>query len=176
MAPQIEAVASSSTASTEQQPDPTPSGFQPPSKRILTPEQLVAFQQSPTHGEIVEFIDELNTSVKGVKLRDGEEEVKDIPVSSWFPVPIFNRSLHSIFRPCSDHSAAASCTASSLLGTFAVAPPPGTPWVVSGGSSWPKRSPSVSSQYLSVSRNWEDGRGHRDAVSPVQFLEVLQSL
>ncbi|TEB32898.1 Phosphotyrosyl phosphatase activator [Coprinellus micaceus] len=79
MAPQTDAILSSSTPSTVPQLA-SASGFQPPNKRILTPEQLVAFQQSPTHGEIVEFIDELNVAVKGVKLRDGEGEVKEIPI------------------------------------------------------------------------------------------------
>ncbi|KAJ3532288.1 hypothetical protein NMY22_g7804 [Coprinellus aureogranulatus] len=71
-----------SSSSVSESADPTTSNFQTPTKRILTPEQLAAFQQSPTHAEIVEFIDELNEAVKGVKLRDGEEEAKGIPITN----------------------------------------------------------------------------------------------
>jgi hypothetical protein len=138
MAPQTDAIPSSSTPSTVPQ-FASASGFQPPNKRILTPEQLVAFQQSPTHGEIVEFIDELNVAVKGVKLRDGEEEVKEIPVSSWFLVSILNPSPHPYFLPVSDHAVAILCTTFYLSGTFAVTAAPGTSWMVAGGFCWPKR-------------------------------------
>lgn len=75
--PSDSSLSSSSSASAS-------TSFHPPTKRILTPEQLVAFQQSPTHGEIVGFIEELNDAVRGVKLRDGEEEVKDVEVGGLF--------------------------------------------------------------------------------------------
>lgn len=49
-------------------------GFRSPSKRILTPDQLGAFQQSATHTDILAFITRLNGSVKGAKLNDKLEE------------------------------------------------------------------------------------------------------
>ncbi|KAH6911592.1 Phosphotyrosyl phosphatase activator [Coprinopsis sp. MPI-PUGE-AT-0042] len=48
-------------------------GFRPPNKRILTPEQLLAFQQSSTHTDIIAFITRLNGSIKGAKLYDKPE-------------------------------------------------------------------------------------------------------
>ncbi len=44
-----------------------------PVKRILSPAHLKAFQESQTHKEIVEFIEELNASVNGVKLSEAGE-------------------------------------------------------------------------------------------------------
>jgi serine/threonine-protein phosphatase 2A activator len=49
---------------------PTIMSFQSLSKRILTPEQLIAFQQSSTHNQVIEYIEQLNESVKGAKLGD----------------------------------------------------------------------------------------------------------
>jgi hypothetical protein len=46
----------------------------PPAKRILTPEQLSALQETSTYKKIVQFSDELNDSVQGVKLSGGDGE------------------------------------------------------------------------------------------------------
>jgi hypothetical protein len=45
-------------------------GFHVPEKKILSPEQLVAFQASKTHTEIMVYIQDLNDAVVGVKLSD----------------------------------------------------------------------------------------------------------
>ncbi len=44
--------------------------FQNPRKTILTKEQLDYFQASKTHADIINFIESLNESVVGLKLRD----------------------------------------------------------------------------------------------------------
>jgi serine/threonine-protein phosphatase 2A activator len=46
------------------------SSYTPPIKYILSPAHLAAFQRSNTHAEILEFVDELNESVVGVRLQD----------------------------------------------------------------------------------------------------------
>ncbi|KAF6758006.1 hypothetical protein DFP72DRAFT_1109253 [Ephemerocybe angulata] len=65
------------SSSSPHQTPTEPHEYQVPYKWILTPEHLTAFQQSSTHSEILAFIDELNDAVKGVKLTDGVEEVKN---------------------------------------------------------------------------------------------------
>ena len=49
---------------------PTDMSYQTPRKVILSKEQLQAFQESKTHGDIVSYIETLNESVVGVKLTD----------------------------------------------------------------------------------------------------------
>ncbi|EIN14639.1 Phosphotyrosyl phosphatase activator [Punctularia strigosozonata HHB-11173 SS5] len=44
--------------------------YRPPTKCILTKEQLAAFQASDTHKSIVEYIETLNEAIVGVKLTD----------------------------------------------------------------------------------------------------------
>ena len=44
--------------------------YQRPRKAILTKEQLEHFQHSKTYKDIMGFIEDLNESVVGVKLRD----------------------------------------------------------------------------------------------------------
>jgi len=66
----------------------------PPTKRILTPEQLAAFQESSTHHEIVDFIDALNDSVQGLKLGDGRDHLSKVsgkaiaPYRDWVAPPL----------------------------------------------------------------------------------------
>ena len=55
-----------------------------PHKRILSKEQLEAFQVSKTYQEIIEFIETLNSAVLGVKLADPCSESKVIPKSTVF--------------------------------------------------------------------------------------------
>lgn len=44
--------------------------YEIPHKCLLTPEQLAAFQDSPTYNQIIGHIEALNESVVGVKLTD----------------------------------------------------------------------------------------------------------
>lgn len=56
--------------------DPQPeasTSYAPPTKRILSQAHLRAFQRSPTHRDIVSFIDALNESIVGKKLQDAGE-------------------------------------------------------------------------------------------------------
>jgi serine/threonine-protein phosphatase 2A activator len=46
------------------------SSFAIPTKHILSPAHLAAFQRSPTHRVIVEFIEQLNASIIDVRLTD----------------------------------------------------------------------------------------------------------
>ncbi|GHJ87726.1 hypothetical protein NliqN6_4128 [Naganishia liquefaciens] len=45
-----------------------------PRKRILSPAHLAAFKESQTYRDIVEFVEELNTSIVGKKLSDGRAD------------------------------------------------------------------------------------------------------
>ena len=47
--------------------------FRKPSKKILSPAHLSAFQRSSTHQELLEFITDLNESIVGKKLSDAGE-------------------------------------------------------------------------------------------------------
>jgi hypothetical protein len=44
--------------------------YRAPQKEILSPAQLEQFQQSPTHSQLLAYIQRLNDAVIGVKLRD----------------------------------------------------------------------------------------------------------
>lgn len=59
--------------------DTAPRSFEPPTKEILTPQQLEQFQQSQTHSQILAYIQRLNEAVVGVKLQDPctESDVSD---------------------------------------------------------------------------------------------------
>lgn len=46
------------------------SSFQTPVKRLFTPEDLTAFQESQTHADVLGFIADLNKAILGVKLTD----------------------------------------------------------------------------------------------------------
>ena len=50
-----------------------PSSYLPPQKRILSQAHLAAFKRSPTHDEIVRFIDDLDDSIAGKKLSEAGE-------------------------------------------------------------------------------------------------------
>jgi serine/threonine-protein phosphatase 2A activator len=67
----------------ESQPQASTS-YLPPTKHILSPAHLAAFKRSSTHQEIIQFIDDLNTSIIGKKLSDVDKgsEVGLIPEMS----------------------------------------------------------------------------------------------
>lgn len=52
-----------------------------PTKRILSSGQLEDFQNSPTHANIVTFVEQLNESVINVKLTDNIEATVRLPPS-----------------------------------------------------------------------------------------------
>lgn len=55
--------------------------FGTPTKRILSSGQLEDFQNSPTHANIVTFVEQLNESVINVKLTDNIEVTVRLPPS-----------------------------------------------------------------------------------------------
>ena len=57
--------------------------FRPPTKAILTQEQLAVFQQSPSHDAVIEYIEALNESVKGAKLTDECEQSEAFLAIYW---------------------------------------------------------------------------------------------
>jgi serine/threonine-protein phosphatase 2A activator len=69
--------------------------YDAPQKRILTPEQLVAFQSSQTHQDIVSYIETLNESVVGIKLSD------ECSQSMVRCQPYRHRSLRELTHLCS---------------------------------------------------------------------------
>ena len=54
-----------------------------PTKHILSPAHLAAFQRSQTHTDLLSFIDDLNDSVVGVKLTEAGEGSE---VSAYIPL------------------------------------------------------------------------------------------
>jgi serine/threonine-protein phosphatase 2A activator len=53
--------------------------FEIPTKHILSSAQLEDFQNSPTHANIVTFVEQLNESVINVKLTDNIETTVRLP-------------------------------------------------------------------------------------------------
>lgn len=53
--------------------------FEIPTKHILSSGQLEDFQNSPTHANIVTFVEQLNESVVNVKLTDNIETTVRLP-------------------------------------------------------------------------------------------------
>jgi serine/threonine-protein phosphatase 2A activator len=75
--------------------------FEIPSKRILSSAQLIAFQSSATHNTLVSFVEALNASVVGVKLRDpcSESPVGLLPLSSSIHlIHITSQAINAILR------------------------------------------------------------------------------
>lgn len=52
-----------------------------PTKRIVSKAHLDAWLDSPTHADVVRFVEQLNQSVVGVKLTDTVEESQARPCS-----------------------------------------------------------------------------------------------
>ncbi|KIM28183.1 hypothetical protein M408DRAFT_144083 [Serendipita vermifera MAFF 305830] len=55
-----------------------PGDYHAPEKEILTKSQLEQFQQSPTHAQILTYIERLNEAVVGVKLQDSCQESESV--------------------------------------------------------------------------------------------------